>query len=62
MSARKTTLIAVSVGLLLAAGAAAPTALAGEADPASISLVYMADLHANWSPTPSPSGTAARTR
>src|SRR4051794_25508115 len=50
MSVRKTTLISVSVDLLLTAGVAAPTALAGEAEPASISLVYMADLHAQLEP------------
>jgi len=49
MSARKSTIISMSVGLLLAV-VAAPTAIAGESEPVSISLVYMADLHAQLEP------------
>ncbi len=49
MFATNTTIISASVGLLLAA-VAAPTAVAGEAEPVSISLVYMADLHAQLEP------------
>ncbi len=48
MSARKATLISASVGLLWAV--IAPTAIAGEPEPASISLVYIADLHAQLEP------------
>lgn len=50
MSARTTTMIKASVGLLLATGFAAPTTLAGEGEPVSISLVYIADLHAQLRP------------
>lgn len=49
MSARESTVISMSVGLLLAV-VVAPTALAGESEPVSISLVYMADLHAQLEP------------
>jgi sulfur-oxidizing protein SoxB len=48
MSARKATLISASLGLLWAI--VAPTAIAGEPEPASISLVYIADLHAQLEP------------
>lgn len=48
MSVRKTTLISVSVGLLLAVSVAVPMARAEE--PVSISLVYIADLHAQLEP------------
>lgn len=46
MSERTMTKIMASVGLLLAIGIAAPTTLAGDGEPVSISLVYIADLHA----------------
>jgi sulfur-oxidizing protein SoxB len=50
VSARKATLISASVGVLLAAIVAAPTAIAGKPEPASISLIYIADLHAQLEP------------
>jgi sulfur-oxidizing protein SoxB len=51
MSAWKVTRFSASVGLLLAV-VAAPAALAGAPEPASISLVYIADLHAQLEPHP----------
>ncbi len=45
MFARKSTLLSASVGLLLAS-VVAPTGLAKESEPASISLIDIADLHA----------------
>lgn len=49
MFARKYNLLSASVGVLLAA-VVAPTALADEPEPASVSLVYIADLHAQLEP------------
>ena len=49
MSARKAALVTTSIGLLLSM-VVAPTVIAGEPEPASISLVYIADLHAQLEP------------
>ena len=49
MSARKAALVTTSIGLLLSR-VVAPTAIAGEPEPAPVSLVYIADLHAQLEP------------